>query len=237
MSRTKYMKPPSRKSMIILIICIITGFIIGYSYNLAKDNRKLRSSYVDQDESYREELIKQQERNMELSEEFNELRQTIRDYEKSFASNQNEYEELLQEAEKLRLMLGDIPAFGQGIRITLNDSEYDPNQPNPNDYIVHESHIFKVINELKISGAEAIKINGQRLKSNSYINCTGPVITIDGKQFPAPFVIEAVGSPDVLISSLQIVGGVFDQLINDQVVVTIERSGQVSIPSVNENHS
>ncbi|KGR80441.1 hypothetical protein CD29_00680 [Ureibacillus manganicus DSM 26584] len=231
------MKPPSRKSMIILIVCIITGFIIGYSYNLTKDNRQLSSPYVEKDESYREELIKQQERNKELSEELNELNQRIRDYEKSFASNQDEYDVLLQEAEKLRLMLGDIPAVGQGIRITLNDSEYNPNNSNPNEYIVHESHIFKVINELKISGAEAITINGQRLKANSYINCTGPVITIDGKQYPAPFVIEAVGNPEVLISSLQIVGGVFDQLINDQIVVTIERSAQVSIPSVNENQS
>ncbi|HWL27166.1 MAG TPA: DUF881 domain-containing protein [Ureibacillus sp.] len=237
MSRNKYMKPPSRKSMIILIVCIVTGFIIGYSYNLTKENRKLSSSYVNKDESYREDLIQQQERNKELSEELNGLQQTIREYEKSFASNEDEYDTLLQEAEKLRLMLGEFPAVGQGIRITLDDAEYDQNNTNPNDYIVHESHIFRVINELKISGAEAISINGQRLKSNSYINCTGPVITIDGNQYPAPFVIEAVGNPDVLISSLQIVGGVFDQLINDQIVVTLERSNQLSMPSVNGNQS
>jgi len=41
----------------------------------------------------------------------------------------------------------------------------------------------------------------------------------------------------VLISSLQIVGGVFDQLINDQIVVTLERSNQLSMPSVNGNQS
>jgi len=237
MSRNKYMKPPSRKSMIILIVCIVTGFIIGYSYNLTKENRKLSSSYVNKDESYREDLIQQQERNKELSEELNGLQQTIREYEKSFASNEDEYDTLLQEAEKLRLMLGEFPAVGQGIRITLDDAEYDQNNTNPNDYIVHESHIFRVINELKISGAEAISINGQRLKSNSYISCTGPVITIDGNQYPAPFVIEAVGNPEVLISSLQIVGGVFDQLINDQIVVTLERSNQLSMPSVNGNQS
>lgn len=223
--------------MIMLIVCIVAGFIIGFSYNLTKDNKRMTSPYVDQSESYREDLIEQQERNKELLEEINELQITIHDYEKSFASNQNEFEVLLQEAEKYRLLLGDIPSVGQGIRVTLNDSEYDPNNTNPNDYIVHESHIFKVVNELKISGAEAITINGQRLKANSYINCTGPVITIDGKQYPAPFVIEAVGNPEVLVSSLQIVGGVFDQLINDQIVVTIEKSGQVMMPSINENQS
>lgn len=223
--------------MIMLIVCVVTGFIIGFSYNLTKDNKKISSPYVDPDESYREELIEQKERNKELLEEVNQLTTTIRDFEKSFAANQNEYEVLLQEAERLRLMLGDIPAVGQGIRITLDDAEYNPNNTNPNDYIVHESHIFKVINELKISGAEAITINGQRLKTNSYINCTGPVITIDGKQYPAPFVIEAVGNPEVLIPSLQIVGGVFDQLLNDQIVVTIEQTGQIIMPTINENQS
>lgn len=223
--------------MIMLIVCIVTGFIIGYSYNLTKDNKKISSPYVDPNESYREDLIEQKERNKELTEELNQLTTTIRDYEKSFASNKNEYEVLLEEAERLRLMLGDIPAVGKGIRITLNDAEYNPNNTNPNDYIVHESHIFKVINELKISGAEAIAINGQRLKTNSYINCTGPVITIDGKQYPAPFVIEAVGNPEVLIPSLQIVGGVFDQLINDQIVVTIEQAEHIDMPTINENQS
>ena len=63
------------------------------------------------------------------------------------------------------------------LKLRYDDGEYDPSVANPNDYIVHESHIFKVINELKISGAEAIAINGQRLKANSYISCNGPVIT------------------------------------------------------------
>lgn len=231
------MKPPSKKQLIILIVCIVTGFIIGYSYNLSKDNKKVTSPYVDQEESYREELIGQQERNKELMEELNSLQNKIRDYEKTFASNEDQYENLVQEAERLRLILGEIPSVGQGVKITLDDGEYDPNNTNPNDYIVHESHIFKVINELKISGAEAISINGKRLETNSYINCTGPVISIDGEQFPAPFTIEAVGNSETLIASLKIVGGVFDQLLNDQIVVTIEQSGQVVMPSVNDKQS
>nr|WP_106784049.1 DUF881 domain-containing protein [Lysinibacillus timonensis] len=237
MSSKKYMRPPSKKQFLILIVCIVTGFIIGYSYNLSKDNKRISSPYINQGESFREELILQQERNKELTEELNLLQNKIRDYEKSFASNKDEYELLVQDAEKLRLLLGEIPGVGQGIRVTLNDAEYNPNIPNPNEYIVHESHIFKIINELKISGAEAISINGQRLKSNSYINCTGPVITIDGNKYPAPFVIEAVGNPETLIASLQIVGGVFDQLVNEQIVVTIEQSGQIMMPSINDNQS
>ncbi|MDI7741574.1 DUF881 domain-containing protein [Lysinibacillus fusiformis] len=224
----------TRKQLIILIVCITTGFIIGYSYKLTKNHEKNNNSYLDQEESYREDLIQQQERNKELAEELNSLQTKLRDYERSFAENEDAYEHLIEEAEKLRLILGNIPAQGPGLRVTLKDNDYNPNSTNPNEYIVHESHVLSVVNELKISGAESIAINGQRLKSNSYIRCNGPVITIDDKQFPAPFVIEAVGDADTLLSSLKIVGGVMDQLLVDNIVVTIEEKNLIQMPSIND---
>ena len=191
--------------------------------------------YAQQRDAYREELIEQQERNKELAEELDELLQTIRQYEKEFATSEDQYDELVEEAEHLRLLMGELPASGKGVSVTLRDDEYS-GETNPNDYIVHESHIFSVINELKIAGAEAIAINGQRLKTNSYISCNGPVITIDGKQYPAPFVIEAVGNPEGLIAALEIGGGVFDQLLNDNVVVTLEKKEQILLPSITKGN-
>ena len=213
-----------------------TGFILAYSYNTTKDRGdvSVNTQYFEKEDSYRYELIEQQERNKELLEEANALQKKIRNYEKSFASSEAEYKELVKQAEDLRLLIGDIAGTGSGIRITLKDGDYDPMSINPNDYIVHESHIFKVLNELKISGAQAITINGQRLLANSYIKCNGPVITIDGKQFPAPFIIEAVGKPQVLTQALKLVGGVMDQLLNDNIVVTLEEVQKLQMPSINE---
>ena len=229
----------SRKQFELLIVCITTGFIIGYSYNQAKDNTKpssLSSQLFSQEYSYREELIVQQERNKELAEESNHLQEKIREYEKKFASNENEYEQLVGEAEDLRLLLGDVPGEGKGIRVILQDGEYDRASVNPNDYIVHESHVFKVLNELKISGAQAISINGQRLKANSFIQCNGPVITVDGKQHPAPFVIEAVGDSTTLSASLNLKGGVIQQLVNENIVVTLEENQKLEMPKINEEN-
>ena len=224
----------NRKYFVVLVVCIITGFIIGFSYNLSKDDRKtgsVSSIYVQQGEVYREELIEQQERNKELAEELDTLHETIRSYEKEFATTEEHYEVLVKEAEQLRILLGELPAVGKGVTVTLRDNEYG-GVGNPNDYIVHEGHIFTIINELKISGAEAIAINGQRLKANSYISCNGPVITVDGNQYPAPFVIEAVGNPSSLIAALQIAGGAIDQLLSDNVVITLEKKERILMPSI-----
>ena len=225
----------TRKQFELLIVCITTGFIIGYSYNQAKDNRQtssIKSELFEQEDTYREELIEQQERNKELTEEANKLQEKIRNYEKEFASNEKDSKQLVQEAEDLRLLLGDLSSEGKGIRITLQDGDYDPKSVNPNDYIVHESHVFKLLNELKISGAQAIAINGQRVLANSYIRCNGPVITIDGKQHPAPFVIEAIGDSTTLRASLNLSGGVVDQLLNDNIVVSLEENQKLTMPNV-----
>ncbi|MEK8196821.1 DUF881 domain-containing protein [Lysinibacillus sp. FSL M8-0134] len=225
----------TRKQFELLIVCVTTGFIIGYSYNQAKDNREagaIDSELFEQEDSYREELITQQERNKELTEELNTLQEQIRKYEKSFASNEKDYKKLVEQAEDLRLLLGELKSEGKGIRITLQDGDYDPKSFNPNDYIVHESHVFKLMNELKISGAQAIAINGQRVMANSYIRCNGPVITIDGTQHPAPFVIEAVGDSETLMASLNLSGGVVDQLLNDNIVVSLEENQKLTMPKV-----
>lgn len=228
----------SRKYFILLIVCIVTGFIIGYSYNLSKERKIISqaSSNFEQENTYRNQLIEQQERNKELMDELEGLENKIRTYEKKFSSNEEQYEQFIVEADELRLLLGISAGSGPGIKVTLQDGNYDPTSTNPNDYIVHESHIFKVLNELKIAGAEAVSINGQRLKANSYFSCNGPVITIDGKQYPAPFVIEAVGNQGTLLASLELSGGVFDQLLNEQINVTIEKSETIQMVSVNNGN-
>lgn len=216
------------------LVCLVLGFILAYSYSLSSSKKSsgevITSKYFEQEERYRDELIRQQERNKELENELVMRQQEVRDVEMSLSGSEEQYQSLIKEAEDLRLLLGVIPSTGGGVKVQLEDAEYNPSSVNPNDYIVHESHVFQVLNELKISGAEALSINGQRLHANSYIKCNGPVITVDGKNFPAPFVIEAIGDSSVLGSSLQLTGGVLDKLVNDNIVVTIEQKSKIQMP-------
>ena len=227
----------SRKYLIVLLVCIVTGFIIGFSYNLSKEKRErgeITTNEYSQENEYRQQLISQQERNKNLLDELNDLKGKIRSYEKDLASDEDQYGDMLEKANELRLLLGHLPAKGQGIKIQLEDGEYDPLQTNPNDYIIHESHLFMLINELKIAGAEALSINGQRLTATSYIVCNGPVITVDGKQYPAPFVVEAIGNTTTLMNAIEIPGGVMDQLLNDQINVTIEGKDHIVLNTIQE---
>ena len=236
--KKKYDPQKQRKQFVILLVCIVTGFIVGYSYNLAKDNRQENNSNLSYQSSntYQEELIDQQERNKQLQDELAALESQIREYEQQFSNADVTYDEQLKEANQIRLLLGDLESHGEGIRIQLNDGNYD-GVSNPNNYVVHESHIFSLLQELKIAGAEAIAINGQRLKPNSYISCNGPVITVDGQQYPAPFVVEAVGNPNTLLTALEIPGGMVDQLLMDNVVVELSEDDDISMLAVQKGNS
>ncbi|MCZ2258869.1 DUF881 domain-containing protein [Sporosarcina sp. G11-34] len=217
------------------IVFLVLGFILAFSYKTLGGSDKTeihQSAAFIQEEQYREDLSKQKERNKELTDEIAAKQEEIRSYERSFSKREKDHGSLVEEAKDLRLLLGAVPAVGPGIKVTLKDAEYNPVEQNPNDYIVHESHILRVVNELWIAGAQGLAINGQRITANSYIKCTGPVITVDDRTFPAPFFIEAIGDADVLSSSLYLKGGVIDSLLNENIVVTTETSKELKISAL-----
>ncbi|RNF40676.1 DUF881 domain-containing protein [Planococcus salinus] len=224
------------KSIIFSLVFLVLGYILAYSYNLSKSQSELESftgsTLFEEEERLRQELIEQQERNKSLREELMEKQASVQQFEQSFSEGENHSAELAEKTEALRRYLGAVPVEGEGLEVTLRDGEYKPDSENPNDYIVHESHVFQVINELYISGAQAISINGQRIHKNSHIVCTGPVITVDGVQYSAPFIIVAIGRPDVLKSSMELTGGVLDQLVNDNIIVTMNEEQAVSMPAL-----
>ncbi|MDE0581833.1 DUF881 domain-containing protein [Planococcus sp. A6] len=224
------------KSIIFSLVFLVLGFIMAYSYSLSNqreaENDFTGASFFEQKEQYRKELIEQQERNKELRAELDDKQKAVQEFERSVVDGEENYTAYAREAEELRRFLGLVPVKGQGLKVTLEDGEYTADHANPNDYIVHESHVFQVINELYISGAEAIAVNGQRIHGNSHIVCTGPVITVDGIQHPAPFTIEAIGSPEVLAASMQLSGGVQDQLVNDNIIVTLDSGQAIRMPAL-----
>ena len=225
------------KHILFSVVFLVLGFILAFSYKtLGKNGEEGNptSALLVDEEKYREDLILQQERNRELSDDIGVKQEEIRAYEQSFSDSKEDHADLVEEAKDLRLLLGVVPATGSGIKVTLKDAEYNPVEQNPNDYIVHESHVFRVINELRISGAQGLAINGQRITANSYIKCTGPVITVDGKMFPAPFVIEAIGEADVLEEALHLKGGVIDGLVLDNIVVSTEQVKKIQLSALGE---
>jgi len=226
-----------RRNVIFSLVFLVLGFMISFSYqNTRKDDgQEISESQFERDLDLRNELIEQEEKNNELYKELKGTQRKLVQLEKDLSNEAETYYNLAEDAEKYRIYLGKVAVKGEGIQITLEDGEYNPKEDNVSNYLVHEHHVFKVINELYISGAQAISINGQRLSHNSYILCNGPVIEVDGYQHPAPFVITAIGDSDVLEGAININGGVKDLLVNDNVRFTLEKKRTIQMDPLKVN--
>lgn len=222
------------KYVILSLVSLVLGYMIAFSYQLTRENESdtITNSQWERDIELRNELIAQEENNRELQQELADKQEKLLQMEEELSEQEQGFFNLAEDAEKYRMFLGKVKVKGKGVTVTLADGQYDPNEENINNYLVHEHHVFNVINELYVSGATAIAINGQRLTHNSYIVCNGPVIEVDGNPHPAPFVITAIGDPEVLSAAINITGGVKDMLVNENVDFKLEENQQIVLEPI-----
>lgn len=225
------------RDVILSLVCLVLGYMIAFSYHMTQKENQQKSSNMSDKQwektiNLRNQLIAQEETNRKLQIQLNKKQDQVLQNERALSKEAQVYYNLAEDAEKYRMFLGKVKVKGKGVKITLADGAYNPEEDNVNNYLVHEFHVFKVVNELYIAGAAAVAINGQRLTSHSYINCNGPVITVDGVEHPAPFIITAIGDPDVLSSAINLSGGVKDQLVNDNIVFTLEKQTEIILNPV-----
>lgn len=216
--------------VVLSLVLLVIGFMISFSYHLTqqqKESIKITTSQWERDMKLRNELVELEEKNRKLQKELFAKQKKVMDMEKKLAEEQQAYYDMAEEAERYRVFLGKVKVKGPGVTVTLKDGHYNPSEENVNNYLVHERHVFMVVNELYAAGAEAVAVNGQRLSHRSYIVCNGPVIEIDGNQHPAPFEIAAIGDPEVLSAALELQGGIKDMLVSENIEVKIETKNEI----------
>lgn len=145
-----------------------------------------------------------------INNEISELNKTIKIKEEELRvleniakGDDNIIDILLQDIKNNKLHSGQTSLKGPGIVITMYDNPEERTMGfDLNDDVIHDSDILNILNDLRIAGAEAISINGERVLSTSEIKCGGPIIRINGRSSGTPFVIKAIGDPKLLYASV-----------------------------------
>ena len=146
-------------------------------------------------------ILKMKEKYNDIYEKIDVSQQELEETRKNATSSDKELKSIEEKINKYNILLGSTDVKGQGVRIILTDAVtnsllkaiYDPKE-----LIIHNTDILEVVNELKIAGAEAIEVNGQRILDNTVIACDGNVIVINGEKISSPFTINAIGFPERL---------------------------------------
>jgi len=124
---------------------------------------------------------------------------------------------------------------GAGVRIRIEDATVQGEKNIPVErLIVHERDLLLLRNELFAAGAEAVSINGLRMVANSVIRCVGPAIRINDVNTAPPYVVDAVGDPDVLKQAVTMMGGVVDVLSTQNLKVYVAKKKRLTIPAYEE---
>ena len=222
-----------KAQMAIAAVLFLTSFVIVLQFKSVMRNTGVDKSQLQRVEDLQKELVKEQEKNIDLSRQLLQANSTLETYRENAQKNDSGSKAMAEELKNAMVLAGLTDVEGQGVTIVLKDSTETAIGVSSADYVIHDRDLRDIVNELVASGAEAISINGERISGKSAIRCVGPTVTINNRYFAPPFTIKAIGNPDTLEAGLNIRDGVVDVMRAFKIEVTITKSNKIQIPKYN----
>lgn len=159
----------------------------------------------------------------ETNKKYEEVLQTIKEYETKIENNQEASELLEKELKEANMLLGKTDVQGSGIVVTLSDNKQQK---------IEIYDILQLVNELNLAGAEAISINDERIIATTDIKEVNSIyIVINGQRISSPYVVKAIGNQTYLESGLTTKDfGYIDRVIKAyDKTATVERQNNIKI--------
>lgn len=157
----------------------------------------------------------------EIATKLQETEDKISNYRNDIENNQKNSELLSEELAETEKYLGYTDVKGEGLTITLVDTDYKQ---------VQSSDILLLVNELRLAGAEAISINDERVVSTTEIaNVDTRFVIVNGKRVVAPFTVKAIGDKKYLESAISIKGGYIDEIKAKEVAINYSVDNNILI--------
>ena len=214
------------------IMCLIlTMGIIIQIRTIKSTNKVVSQSFTSN--NLRDQVLKWKEKYDNLYEELQEAQATLEKTRNEASKNTEGSEEKEAALKKNNILIGLTDVEGEGVTITLKDNTSISSgslsiTDDVSNYLVHNSDLISVVNELKNAGAEAISINDQRIVINTAINCAGNVITVNDQKISSPFVIKAIGNSSYMYSALTRPGGIIESF-NSYLITSVKESNNITI--------
>lgn len=208
--------PTPRNYVGLGLVCLVLGVGLALA---AKTQAKVQESQQTarvSDESVAQFLAATQERDR-LQQELIRLKEA--------ASKQATVAQIQEELSLEEAAAGLSEVRGPGIVLVVSDKD-DPEgtarQLLPRDVLL-------LLNELKAGGADAVAINGVRVTDRLVVTGGKGELFVNGLRAGGPIRVDAVGDPDLLVTSLNLRGGVVQQL-SVWLDIAITKEEEVAVP-------
>ena len=232
-SAPSYAKSSFAGKFAVFSVCMLFGFLLTVQFKSVKLSvDTVQNNQLMRAEELQTLLNKERQKSEQLYTEILQYKDDLSKYREQALSSGDYAEVLASQLVRTELVAGITDVEGPGVTVIMTDS---PSQivtdylNDPNYYIIHDTDILSVVNELRDAGAEAIAVNGERLIATSEIRCAGSIVSVNNRRYAAPYIITAIGDADALESALKMLGGVVDQLAMWGIGVNVEKSALIVI--------
>jgi uncharacterized protein YlxW (UPF0749 family) len=158
--------------------------------------------------------------------EIQQLEETRDDLLSETSAREAALEAARNEVDTLSIIAGTVAVTGPGVRVTIKEVAGQ----------VRVEPFIDMVQALRSAGAEAIQINGsvRVVASTSFQDVDGGILA-GGQVLKAPFVVDAIGSPEALSAALRFPEGPADQFAEDEIAeLTYDELTSLDIESVHE---
>lgn len=222
--KTKLKKGKITMIITIAIACFALALIMTMQFKIVNETDITAIENMRETE-LRTELANWQEKYNEVNSQYEETISRIDEYKKTSQSNEETEKLVNQELDNINLLLGNTDVQGQGIEITINETNNEEIEK------ITADDLLLIINSLKQAGAEAISINDERIVNMTdivYIDAAG-IIRVNGQRVLAPYTIKAIGNQTYLESAMLGNGGQIDSMKKVGQDVKIEKKDNIKI--------
>lgn len=218
------------------LICFLIAFFVTIQVRTinVNDSDILR---LKRENELRDEIEQWKEVYKEKEKKIEEQNKKIEEYRLASSKVDSTVALIKDDLDNANLLSGISAVKGKGITVKLDDTaaiekiHLDAGYYNSNVFLIHDTDIMSILNELKVSGAEAFSVNGQRIVATTAIRCVGPLIQINGINLSAPYTISAIGDPNTLETALKLRGGVLTDIKAADIDVIITKEEEITIPA------
>ena len=226
------------------IMCLILTLAIIVQYKTVKDANKIAGASGINSELKSEVLIWKEKydeayKKLETSEkELEKQREEASKKDTTSSEIERDLKKSKKHIERVRFMTSHPWDFtdvqGKGIVLTVADNKNVTSESisaldSISNYLIHDSDLLTLINELKNAGAEAISINDERITNSTSITCDGNVVLVNGNKISSPFVIKAIGSQEALLGAIKRPGGFLEELEQYGLVSSVKKQSKITI--------
>ncbi len=215
------------------VVCLLLGVLLAIQLRSVKVNNADNAGQSGRLETLQGMYNETKDKLESTQAQLGEVQAELQRYRDEAASGSGGSGALKAEVDKLEMEAGLTEVVGPGVMVAMRDSTAVNITGDEHNYLIHDSDLLAVINDLRDAGAEAISLNNERLLATSEVRCAGAVVIVNGRRYAAPFVINAIGDSATLYNALTMRNGVVDVLGQWKIEVKVTPSELLTVPGYN----